>query len=463
MTAFTVSLKTVNGQHEGIYLPASLINKLQLEDNQLLPLYFGINNRRIVRVHSHRIKKNEIYITTVLKDNLLLPYSKKLMITPKKDGLQLGPIIGILTTDYNGNKFRTQNVLKENTFSKFFKRLLAPEPAYPAYYFVFTPDNIDWEQRTIDGYFYNSKQKNNWELITVPFPDVVYNRVPNRTTEKSESIYHFKREYLRDGGQLFNPDFFGKWEMYQILTNDQSTKKFIPETYLNPRLATMETMIKKYPLIYLKPTNGSLGLGIYKIKKENNGYVLNYRSGSYNKSLNFKNGTAIYNYIFTNKRPQRYLIQQGIDLIEFQQKPVDFRIHLNKNQHNNWEITAIGSKVAGTGSVTTHLRTGGKLIDSMQYLESVFKKQAPVINNAIKQSSIQIAKTVEKKIDGPVGELGLDIGIDKNHRIWLFEVNSKPGRSIFKHPGLKSASLESSKRLLEYAIYLSKFNNNNSS
>lgn len=459
MTAMTVNLKITKSHQEIIYLPSALIQKLELQPNRIVSLHFGIGNTRRVKVRPFKSKEKEIILTSALKEALLLPYRKKIMVKREKDGLHIGPIIGILTTDFTGNKFANPDTREHHPFSIFFKHLLAPEPLYPAFYFVFTPDHVDWQRNRIHGYFYlpTSNQKKSWKLVSVPFPDVVYNRIPNRTIERKETIHQFKQNYLKMGGQIFNPNFFSKWDMVQILANDPITIPYIPETYINPSSSLLQQMVKKHPIVYLKPANGSLGLGIYKILKENNDYIVHYRNGNQNKSLLFKDIVSLYKYIFSRKNRQRYLIQQGIDLIEYQQNPVDFRIQLHKNQFNEWQVIAIGGKAAGRGSVTTHIRTGGQLIDSFAYLENVFHEHTATMQQRINQASIQIAKKVEEKINSPIGELGLDIGIDKNHQIWLFEVNSKPGRSIFKHPSLKSARMVSSKYLLEYAIYLAKF------
>ena len=57
----------------------------------------------------------------------------------------------------------------------------------------------------------------------------------------------------------------------------------------------------------------------------------------------------------------RYLVQQGIRLIRYKGRPVDFRVHMNKDRNGKWKVVGIGAKAAGSGSITTHVRTGGSL------------------------------------------------------------------------------------------------------
>lgn len=455
MISFNIKLKTIKGHEEIIYIPLLLLKKLELKSNQSIPIHFGLNRSQIVTVRSIKNSINEVYITSKLRDSLLIPYSKNILIKKESDGIRIGPIIGILTTDYTGVKFSNLKTGMEHPFSLFFKNMLSPEPSYPTYYFIFTPDNVDWQNKTVNGFFFSND--NRWSTKTVPLPDVVYNRIPNRTLERLDYIDNFKNEYILLGGKLFNNNFFNKWDIYNILIDDEKTRVFIPETHLSPSIALFKGMLERHPIIYLKPANGSLGLGIYKIIKKNSEFIVQFRNKNTNKAIVFKDSVSIYKYIFTNKFRHKYIIQQGINLVEYIQSPVDFRVHMHKNSQNKWQVIAIGAKVAGKGSVTTHLRTGGQLINADKYLNIMFKEHSSKIIEKIKASSIQIAESIESKLKESIGELGLDIGVDKDSRIWLFEVNSKPGRSIFKHPSLKTAQTESNKRLIEYAMLLSDF------
>ena len=75
----------------------------------------------------------------------------------------------------------------------------------------------------------------------------------------------------------------------------------------------------------------------------------------------------------------------------------------------------------------------------------------------LKHKAITVAKVLEQQIDGPLGELGLDMGIDINRKIWLFEVNAKPGRHIFHHPSLREAGRQSAKYITDYSLKLADF------
>jgi hypothetical protein len=156
-------------------------------------------------------------------------------------------------------------------------------------------------------------------------------------------------------------------------------------------------------------------------------------------------------------RLNRYVAQQGISLIEVDECPVDFRFHMTKNGENQWVVAAIGAKKAGKGSITTHVASGGKLMNTEQVLQQAFGSNGSNVLLRAKNTAVDIAKALERNYPYLLGEIGFDIGIDKSGKVWMFEANSKPGRSIFKHPDAKSQERDSLTNLFDYCLYLSKF------
>ena len=235
----------------------------------------------------------------------------------------------------------------------------------------------------------------------------------------------------------------------------------MPETLLAPTLQELKSMLDEYQMVYLKPSGGSLGLGIFRITHHpGKGYYCRFHKDNKNVLHLFRSLEALIRHYFGSlhsPRFKKYLVQQGIRLIRYNNRPVDFRVHMHKDGTGNWNVVAIGSKAAGFGSVTTHVRTGGSIISTDQLLTKTFRQHAWEVKKIIVRSAILIAQTLEEKIDGPLGELGLDMGVDRNGRVWLFEVNAKPGRHIFLHPSLRKAGRKSAKYITDYCLNLTNF------
>lgn len=204
--------------------------------------------------------------------------------------------------------------------------------------------------------------------------------------------------------------------------------------------------------------NGSLGYGIVKLtRKLDKGYEVSYHSNIGNTKRTFKTVAAAFSHIARTRKLGSYLIQRGINLCTYQNRPFDFRVHLHKNQDNVWVVSCMAAKVAGTGSVTTHVRTGGTVIPGEELLQYLFGQQKELVSRRIREAAFRLATAIEEANQAPLGELGLDMGIDTHGQVWMFEANSKPGRSIFKHSRLKEADNFSRTLIVDYSRYLANF------
>jgi hypothetical protein len=364
--------------------------------------------------------------------------------------IQIGPLVGILT-----NASSASVVQPFGTRSPLLKQYIGPG-SQKSFFFAFTPSGVNWAAETVTAYFPSG---DGWVRKTVPLPDVVYNRLSSRKAEKSLSIENFKERFVRRGTPIFNWSFFDKWDVYNLLEGDKEAFKHVPESHLNPTPERVKEMLEKHRFVYLKPTGGSLGIGIYRLTYHpKRGYFARFRRSGKNVLYRFAQFGGLMNLLNSRSgRMRNYVVQQGIRLIEIDSCPIDFRFHLHKNGQNEWVVAGIGAKKAGKGSVTTHVKNGGQIMTPEQVLDRVFGSKADTILQNAKQTAIKLAEAIEKNSRHLLGELGFDIGIDQSERIWMFEANSKPGRSIFKHPSLKSQGKTSLGLIFEHSLYLGRF------
>jgi hypothetical protein len=89
-------------------------------------------------------------------------------------------------------------------------------------------------------------------------------------------------------------------------------------------------------------------------------------------------------------------------------------------------------------------------------LEEVFdnSKDREKFAQSLSDAALCLSKALESQVEGIIGEIGFDLGIDKEGRVWLFEANSKPGRSIFTHPNLKDSDLLTRKLTFGFGVFL---------
>ncbi|MEI5906412.1 YheC/YheD family protein [Bacillus spongiae] len=427
-------------------LPLLYYPKSVQPTSDFLTVCFGTNKLNI-HCLPHPHEKEEIILSTSLANQLQIPkFINKLYCFVHEETISLGPLIGIFTSGFTANDAKP---VGERT--GFFQKLINTQEPHGIVPFLFGEQHINWTGEHIMGLFYIDEE---WRQIKVPFPNVIYDRLPNRKSENRMQAQIIKAR-LQDDYLIpwYNPGFFNKLEIFERLFSDDSVESYLPETHPFLSFSQAEKMLAKYNNIFLKPKNGSLGIGIHQIlyDRTKGNYFCRFRHQGENKLVKSSSLEYLYEKILQSKNPDKFLIQQGISLLRVEQSPIDFRIHVNKNEDGDWEVSAIAAKVAGSGSVTTHVHSGGEVKSLAEIFSEVDRRK---YESLLKEAALKLAKSIEENTEGVVGEIGFDLGIDRQERVWMFEANSKPGRSIFHHPALKHFEYLTNKLALSYGIYL---------
>lgn len=425
-----------------VYCPSSILNNQSIKK-----ISFG---SKLVSAdfYPHPDNEDRIVISKKIQEVLYFPeFHIPLHIFIENETLNIGPLIGIFTSGFSSFPLKP---IGER--SAFFSKLLSVNKAVGAIPFIFGEKHIDWNQGHIKGYFYHEK---NWKMAEFPFPNVIYDRLPNRKSERNPLFREVKNRLQNDYLiPWYNPGFFNKLEISEKLQQEDSVEKYLPETHPFSSFSSIEVMLSKYGHVYLKPINGSLGLGVHQIlyDKLHNHYFCRYQDrNGVNRLRKFSSLEGLFRNVFSNKALDKMIVQQGINLLKIDHHPVDFRIHTNKDDNGEWYVTAIAAKIAGSGSVTTHIRSGGEI----KTLKEIFPEEnSQLYSEKLSKAALKLSKALEKNMDGIIGEIGFDLGIDRKGNVWFFEANSKPGRSIFTHPNLKEFDFLTRKLTIAFAIFL---------
>jgi len=313
---------------------------------------------------------------------------------------------------------------------------------------VFSLQGISREQQIIKGYLYFAKVKK-WKKSTFPLPDAIINRISlNREWE-----LFFKRAI---GCKMINNFTFSKWEMYESLSRSPKFNKYLPLTKLINDPEDIIDFLEQYKEGYIKNIIGSYGKGIYKISKEDEAFKLNVsRNKKKTKSL-YLNHEELITYFSTICKRRNYLIQQVIDLY-IADRPIDFRLITVKNGLGEWRdlglIARKGRKdeiVSNTGFVKN-----GKA--ALQNLLSVPRKEAIDLRNKMSHVSLEAAKEMERYggPNGNLGNLGIDLGIDRNRNLWIIEINHRnPRHRMAVDAGENGMYFNANELIMDFAVTL---------
>lgn len=215
-----------------------------------------------------------------------------------------------------------------------------------------------------------------------------------------------------------------KWKKTKWLNEDSYFRQYVPHT-LPFSKKNLNAMLADYTTVFFKPTDGSGGVNIIRIRKTDGGYQsqLNTKKTSYSSS------SQLYRDLnrFAGSRP--YLLQKGIRLAKSNGKPFDIRVMVQKTKQGAWVSTALFTKVGNPNKVATNYNQGGANFTSAytQQLES-----------ELKGLGVAVGKNFDRHYRG-FKELGLDVAVDSNGRPWILEVNTRP--QIYPLKTLKDRSL----------------------
>lgn len=419
-----------------------------------------------IRVGAIVVHSKIIFTTSLRKRYLLSPelskalylrrgHKLRIRYDAQENMIHLGPTIGILVTGLpNRQEFDPTGVQAELMFLSHVGKTI------PGYVYIFTATSINWGNLTTRGYRYRQATpgRGAWTSAVYPLPDVVYDRVPSRRSEASNVVKAAKTQlnqlpYLK----YFNPAFLNKWEVYETLAGSPDLLQYLPETR-KLTTETLEAMLERYPVLYLKPSNGSLGMGIIRVKKDSGGslkYVI-YRASRLKG--NAENARDLMKKTKKVRGDKPYIVQEGLQLATYGGSIFDIRIIYQKNARGEWQISKKFARVAPRKSSVSNLRRGGRPVPSRYVFKHLYRSKESITskNNQIKEMCKKVASVLETQCNGIYGELGLDIGMDKRGKPYLIEVNSKPRKTVESEYG-KVIVRNTFKRPLEYSSYLAGF------
>lgn len=205
------------------------------------------------------------------------------------------------------------------------------------------------------------------------------------------------------------------------LIQDLALSRHVPETHWY-NAKTLTRMLTAYPMLYIKPDKGSQGTGIIRVKRINNSESLISFKASSKKYLNTKIASEVAKRMLHGKK---YIIQQGISLATYQKKPFDMRIVLQKPS-NQWLLTWMSAKVAPrSDSIVTNVAKGACDAKIKEVLRGADQRlDVPTVLKELSEVSYKIARKLGSRF--PLRIVGLDMGIDKDGKVWFIEANTNP-------------------------------------
>ena len=324
---------------------------------------------------------------------------------------------------------------------------------------VFDPADVNIDDERLLGYVLSTMPAGReMELVRVeiPIPRVIYDQIASRRYENQEHILSV-REYLRSHALVFNDGFFDKWQVHAWLAQEPKLQRYLPDTALLDGTHSLVRFLKEHDVVFVKPINGSLGLGIVKLVHDEQKIkaVLKTRSGHINENQ-FSSGEHVYRFYKKRWLRRPHVLQEGLSLITVDERPVDIRVLLQKDRKGLWKKTKMYVRVAAEGEFTSNLTTGGLAVPLSSLFQTQENMSLEAIERHIRRLTTQIPLALERASGRLLGELGVDLGVAQNGRLSIIEVNSKPWKAPETVHGSTQLVELSFIRPVRFAIHLAK-------
>lgn len=299
-------------------------------------------------------------------------------------------------------------------------------------FFCFRFIDVDIEREKIIGTVYQGE----WVQVEKDFPDVIINTLSARTKEHKKISKKLREKCL------FSSHYVGhKMKVYKKILRDKTFASYLIPSASVPNSSRVLTFLEKEPRAVFKSYTGNRGKSILFLEKDGSTYIV--KKGEEELRLNEDEFKNLVEPIIAK---EKWLIQTYIQSRTKNGRAYDFRIHMQKNGEGEWELTLIYPRISSGKKLNSNISTGGTRGELISFLMEEFPNSWCLVKEKLENFAYEFTSHFEGLYKKPFDELGIDVGFDENGRLWLFEVNSRPG--------CKEREFEAAKKLIPYCRYL---------
>lgn len=215
----------------------------------------------------------------------------------------------------------------------------------------------------------------------------------------------------------------GKLLVCKYLSANRDLLPYVPKTVRYSR-NNLQMMLERFDMVYVKPDVGSLGIGIFKLKRVESGFELYELIRKKQVRRTYESIDGLHKRLL-REGGRKLIIQKGVYLDQVNECPYDIRAMVQRKPGGYWVCTGFMVKVGGRSKIVTNYYQGGKIY-SMNRLgleQGLSPEETAGRISRLTDAALRIARALSKKRAG-MHELGIDFAYDKEQQLWVLEVNS---------------------------------------
>jgi len=278
------------------------------------------------------------------------------------------------------------------------------------------PKDINIEEKKVYGKVLVNNKWVDKKTDIPPFIDAAPYCFMRKNKEKMDFLR--KTTFLSDNRR----NVVTKEMLQNTLSKDEQFSYLMIPTHKIKNFKDMNSYLHDYQKIVLKPGKGLRGKGIYIIeKKDNDLFTIGFNKEKWDADVN-----ALEEFFYNTVSGKNYILQKYVTSRTPQGDPFDCRVHVEKDGTGKWAVAKIYVRIGIGQSVISNVNQGGGISDPKEFLKANFNGQQEEIYQNLLKLGTQIPKKMEQLRGTHIMSLGLDIGIDTNGKLYLFEVNDGP-------------------------------------
>jgi glutathione synthase/RimK-type ligase-like ATP-grasp enzyme len=222
-----------------------------------------------------------------------------------------------------------------------------------------------------------------------------------------------------------------KWMQYKFMKRYDEIKYYLPDMQKLSR-SSFYDFLEKYEDIIVKPNDGRRGSGVYRITALGD---KTYRVHKENKQKKIHGMEHTYDYLKEKIGSRKYIVQRRVPLATVDGRPMDVRIIVQRKKYSDtWKLTGKAVKVAGEGYIVTNIsRSSGVILPVKKGIQKSSLKDHSY--RTLLADIEKIAIRSAKRLSGLYPHhriFGFDMGLDRDGRVRIIEVNRFPMMSHFR-------------------------------
>lgn len=304
----------------------------------------------------------------------------------------------------------------------------------------FEKSGVDYKQRTITGMV---RESGAWTEKTMGLPDVLIDENLTLLRDLNKDIPEV--QFLASEVPLLRYGLPNKLKMYDQLMAAGEYRDHIPPYSIVDGPQIVFDFIAKYNDIVLKPVGGRQGKGIAFVSPRGSYYHVAQHTTKH--KFNKREFSRFVSLIVREKDAKdAIIVQPYLECRTNSGQPFDFRIHIQRDGQGEWSLTKIYPRIGNKHSILSNISQGGITTDIWYFLIVEYGERAQEIHDTLCKLALEITKHVNSFYPYPLDEVGVDLAIDRNEHIWLYEVNAGPQT--------KNHEWERAKNTIAYAHYI---------